>query len=149
MSSSENSSSEPSQIIGQLNQLKGSAYQAIGTVTGSSEWSESGVKSQEDGKNETEEARGIAQGEATRDRLYGKGQSALGMVTGNQEKQNEGNVRAEKAEWKGAIAHGELPSVSAERMKGKLESAVGMATGNQEKQKEGNMRAEKAEWTQG
>jgi len=149
MSTSDESSSEPSQIMGQLNQLKGTAYQAVGTVTGSAEWTESSVKSREDGKGEVEEARSIAQGEATRDRWYGKGQSALGMLTGDQDKQSEGNVRAEQAEWKGAVARGELPSVSGERMKGKLESAVGMATGNQDKQNEGNVRAEKAEWMKG
>lgn len=33
----------------------------------------------------------------------------------------KGNITAEKAEWKGAIAEGGLPSMSIERMKGKVE----------------------------
>lgn len=44
------------------------------------------------------------------------------MLTGDQEKMNEGNLKAEKAEWKSAAADGKLPSVSAERLQGKAES---------------------------
>lgn len=69
-------------------------------------------------------------------------------MTGDQEKANQGNVRAEKAEWKQAAAEGSLPSVSVDRLAGKAESAIGMATGDIEKQKQGNMRAEKAEWAE-
>ncbi|KAF8585075.1 hypothetical protein K439DRAFT_1410237 [Ramaria rubella] len=146
---SQPSSLEPSKVTGKLKQAQGTVYQAIGAATGGIEWTKDGEKIQQDGAKEVDEARGVAQREAVRDRLYGKAQSAWGMVTGDQDKQTEGNMRAEKAEWKSAIADGELPTVSAERMEGKLESALGMATGNQEKQREGNIKAEKAEWTKG
>lgn len=95
--------------------------------------------------------------------------SAWGTVKGDQETVTEGNLRAEKAEWKGAVAEGGVPTMSLERVKGKVErygflagslggmelmglvrcSAIGMAAGNLKKQEEGNLRAEKAEWTQG
>lgn len=71
------------------------------------------------------------------------------MVTGNKDAQNDGNLKAEKAEWKSSAADGTIPIPSAERAKGKVESAVGMVTGDSEKQTQGNLRAEKAEWTQG
>lgn len=71
------------------------------------------------------------------------------MLTGDQAKMKEGNLRAEKAEWQSAAADHTVPVPSLERVKGKLESAVGMATGDIEKQKSGNIRAEKAEWTKG
>ncbi|GAA5912370.1 hypothetical protein JCM6882_002573 [Rhodosporidiobolus microsporus] len=79
----------------------------------------------------------------------GRGCSAYGLLTGDQEQQTKGNLKAEEGEWKTALADGEVPVPSWERAKGKVESAIGMATGDQEKQKEGNLRAEKAEWTQG
>lgn len=45
------------------------------------------------------------------------------MVTGDQEQMKEGNMKAEKAEWKASIeGEGTLPSVSLERMQGKAES---------------------------
>ena len=44
------------------------------------------------------------------------------MLTGDQDKMKEGNMKAEKAEWKSAAADGTMPSVSMERMQGKAES---------------------------
>lgn len=75
--------------------------------------------------------------------------SALGYITGDQQKMSEGNVRHEAAEWEYSAADGKIPVPSLERVKGKVESAVGMATGDIEKQKEGNVRAQKAAITQG
>lgn len=43
------------------------------------------------------------------------------MVTGNQETLKDGNLEAEKAEWKAAAADGKVPVVSLERAKGKIE----------------------------
>lgn len=71
------------------------------------------------------------------------------MVTGDQEQQTAGNLKAEKGELKSSLADGTLPIPSAERLQGKLESAVGIVTGDEEKQTSGNMKAEKAEWTKG
>lgn len=75
--------------------------------------------------------------------------SALGYITGDQSKMNEGNIRHEAAEWEYSAADGKIPVPSLERAKGKVESAVGMVTGDIEKQKDGNVRAQKAAFTQG
>ena len=78
----------------------------------------------------------------------------MGYVTGNQEKQNEGTLENEKAQWKYKHATNEsvlggIPVPSQEGIKGKLQSVEGMITGDQTKQNEGNLRAEKAAWTDG
>ncbi|GJN93973.1 hypothetical protein Rhopal_007036-T1 [Rhodotorula paludigena] len=112
-------------------------------------WTTEGKELERKGREEAEEARLRAKGEATAERVEGKVQSAWGMLTGDQEALNQGNVKAEEGEWKRDLADGKVPVPSAERVKGKVESAVGMVTGDVEKQKEGNIRAEKAEWTQG
>lgn len=74
-------------------------------------------------------------------------------MTGNQEKQNAGNLEAEKAQWRFKQATSDsvatAPVPSAEGIKGKLESVVGMATGDQTLQREGNVKAEKAAWRDG
>jgi hypothetical protein len=45
-------------------------------------------------------------------------------VTGNQEHLNEGNLKAEKGEWKSNAAEGTVPLPSWERVQGKVESCV-------------------------
>ncbi|GAA6002673.1 uncharacterized protein JCM10292_002961 [Rhodotorula paludigena] len=141
---------QPSQVSGALSQAAGVAYQAVGALPGTADsWTTEGKELQRKGREEAEEARLRAKGEATAERVEGKVQSAWGMVTGDQEALNQGNVKAEEGEWKRDLADGKVPVPSAERVKGKVESAVGMVTGDVEKQKEGNIRAEKAEWTQG
>jgi len=75
--------------------------------------------------------------------------SAYGMITGDQEQQTQGNLKAEKGEFKSSLADGQLPIPSEERLQGKVESAVGMVTGDEQKQTQGNIKAEKAEWTKG
>lgn len=47
--------------------------------------------------------------------------SAFGMLTGNQETMKEGNLKAEKAEWKASAAEGTVPLPSKERLVGKAE----------------------------
>lgn len=47
------------------------------------------------------------------------------MVTGDQETLSDGNLNAEKGEWKAALADGALPSISVDRLKGKVERFVG------------------------
>jgi hypothetical protein len=46
------------------------------------------------------------------------------MAVGDHDKQNEGNLRAEKANIKQAVAGRELPALNSETVKGKLESWV-------------------------
>lgn len=43
------------------------------------------------------------------------------MLTGNQETMKEGNLKAEKAEWKSSAAEGTVPLPSKERLVGKAE----------------------------
>lgn len=74
-------------------------------------------------------------------------------MTGDQEKQTEGNTQAEKAQWDYKQATSDsiaaIPVSSLEGVKGKLESVAGAATEDSERQKEGNVRAEKAAWKDG
>lgn len=78
---------------------------------------------------------------------------ATGYLTGNQQKQTEGNLENERAQWEYKQATSEglaaVPIPSVEGVKGKVESVVGMVTGDQERQREGNVKAEKAAWTEG
>jgi hypothetical protein len=47
--------------------------------------------------------------------------SAWGMVTGSQEHQNAGNLKAEQGEWKSSLADGTVPVPSMDRVKAKVE----------------------------
>lgn len=74
-------------------------------------------------------------------------------MTGDQAKQTEGNLEAQKAQvsYKQAMSDSILsvPVPSVEGLKGQLESVKGMVTGDMEAQREGNMKAEKAAWKDG
>ncbi|KIR67117.1 hypothetical protein I314_02330 [Cryptococcus bacillisporus CA1873] len=148
---------EPSQLTGQLNSASGLVQQAIGNVVpesmGASSWTQSGHKLQKEGQNEVDAAKAQKAGAATVDSGVGKIKSAFGYLTGDQDKQTEGNTQAEKAQWDYKQATSDsiaaIPIPSVEGVKGKLESIVGMATEDPEKQKEGNIRAEKAAWKDG
>ncbi|GAA5989950.1 hypothetical protein JCM10908_002392 [Rhodotorula pacifica] len=149
MSSSE-STQQPTQLSSQLKQAQGLVYQAVGAIPGTAEsWTTQGEELQKQGQEEAEQARLQAKGEAAAERVEGKVQSAWGIVTGSQEHQNAGNLKAEEGEWKSSLADGSVPVPSLDRVKAKAESAVGMVTGDQQKQTEANLKAEKAEWTQG
>ncbi|GAA5911385.1 uncharacterized protein JCM6883_000078 [Sporobolomyces salmoneus] len=143
------STEQPTQISSTLKSIQGQVYQAVGSVSSDPTWKEEGDELVEQAQKEIEEAKARAKGEAAADRTVGKVQSAYGMLTGNQEQQTQGNLKAEKGEMKSSLANGKLPIPSAERLEGKLESAVGMVTGDSEKQTQGNLKAEKAEWTKG
>lgn len=79
--------------------------------------------------------------------------SAVGYITGDQQKQMEGNVEAEKASWEHKQAQSSsplaIPIPSLEGVTGKIQSAVGYLTGDQEMQKAGNLKSEKAAWRDG
>jgi len=74
-------------------------------------------------------------------------------LTGDQSRQTEGNLEAEKASFDYKQAKSDapfaLPVPSADAAEGKLKSVAGMVTGNQELQKEGNAKAEGAAWKDG
>ncbi|GAA5962640.1 hypothetical protein JCM3765_006872 [Sporobolomyces pararoseus] len=146
---SDSTDSQPTQLSSTLKSIQGQVYQAVGSVSSDPSWKEEGDELVEQAQKESEEAKARAKGEAVAERTVGKVQSAYGMITGDQEQQTQGNLKAEKAEFKSSLADGKLPVPSAERLQGKLESAVGMVTGDEEKQTQGNLKAEKAEWTKG
>lgn len=79
--------------------------------------------------------------------------SGIGYITGNQEKQTQGNIDTQKAQfsYKQATSDGigAIPVPSAEGLKGQFQSVEGILTGDQGKQLEGNTRAEKAAWRDG
>jgi hypothetical protein len=79
--------------------------------------------------------------------------SAVGYLSGDQSRQTQGNVEAEKAQWEYKQAASSnpmaVPVPSAEGLQGKAQSVLGMVTGDAELQKEGNVRAEKAAWRDG
>ncbi|RSH81544.1 hypothetical protein EHS25_006166 [Saitozyma podzolica] len=172
----------PSQINGQLKAAQGTLYTAVGSVLPESagvSWTQSGQALVEQGQKELDEAKAAQASEATWDAGVAKLKSsfdhhhaerlirdpseylgglltpprATGYLTGNQQKQTEGNLENEKAQWEYKQATSEgiaaVPIPSVEGVKGKVESVVGMVTGDQERQREGNVKAEKAAWTEG
>lgn len=44
------------------------------------------------------------------------------MVTGDQQTQTEGNLKAEGSTWKNAVADGELPLLDSQTVVGKMET---------------------------
>ncbi|KAK4687200.1 hypothetical protein P7C73_g2909, partial [Tremellales sp. Uapishka_1] len=154
---SEEQAPAPSQINGQLTAAQGLVYSAIGSVIpealGSSSYLASGAELQETGQKEVDAAKRKQAIEATVDSASGKLKSGVGYLTGNQERQTQGNLEAEKAQWsyKQAMSDGvaAVPVPSAEGVKGKLQSVKGMVTGDMGEQMKGNERAEKAAWADG
>ncbi|GAA5846839.1 hypothetical protein JCM3766R1_004666 [Sporobolomyces carnicolor] len=156
---------QPTQLSSTLKSIQGQAYQArrtvpsslalyhseqaVGAVSSDPSWKEEGDELVAQAQHEAQEAKARAKGQAAADRTIGKVQSAYGMLTGDQDAQTEGNLKAEKAELESSLADGTVPIPSGERLQGKLESAVGIVTGDKEKQTQGNLKAEKAEWTKG
>lgn len=115
--------------------------QTIGAVSSDPSWGTEGEALKKEGADEVEQARANQKSEAAGERLAGKAErcvrtlrqssrahqydSAWGMVMGNQDTMKEGNLKAEKAEWKSAAAEGTVPTMSVERVKGKVERYIG------------------------
>ncbi|EPS42579.1 hypothetical protein H072_3435 [Dactylellina haptotyla CBS 200.50] len=151
MASNDTSSdAEPSQVTGGLTQLQGTIETVIGNITGADSWKEAGEEHQLAGTNEIEDAQKNARKEAREDRIHGKIDSMFRyccihkpntrfvavMVDPyfplDSSKQTQGNLQAERAEWKKAVeGNHQLPEVSAERMDAKIKTAVGMVTGGE------------------
>lgn len=138
--SSSNDASEPSQISSQLKNLQGQAYevrlsslfstrtiltspsarQTVGSLTGAESWTTSGRSLQTQASSELTAAREKQHVDATWDQSAGKLKSAWGMVTGDQDAQTEGNLRAEKGNWNEALSQGKvLPEGGIETLKAK------------------------------
>lgn len=143
----------------------------MGSLTGAESWTTSGRSLQTQASSELTAAREKQHVDATWDQSAGKLKSAWGMVTGDQDAQTEGNLRAEKGNWNEALSQGKvLPEGGIETVKAKAQtcvpfqslvplsrrldtdglcassssSAVGIVTGDSDKQNEGNLKVEKA-----
>ncbi|WVR07243.1 hypothetical protein IAU60_004284 [Kwoniella sp. DSM 27419] len=154
---SEEERRQPSQITGQLTSAAGQAAQLIASVVPSALGGDAllaqGDQLAQSGQKEVDEAKAKQALDATIDSGVGKAKSAFGYLTGDQDKQTQGNKEAESAQWSYKQATSDsiaaVPVPSAEGAKGKLESVQGMITGDQEMQRRGNERAEKAAWKDG
>ena len=65
------SSNEPSSLNGQFHSVKGTAVEAIGNLTGSTEWQTSGKKEHSEGEAEQTAAQAKAYGEGLADQVGG------------------------------------------------------------------------------
>lgn len=87
---------EPNKLNAQAQSAKGTAEQAIGDLTGSTSWKNSGQEDHAKGQAEYKGAQAKGYAEGTLDRLSGVKDSILGAVTGDKAQQASGNVQNEK-----------------------------------------------------
>ncbi|KAF3930076.1 hypothetical protein ABW19_dt0204955 [Dactylella cylindrospora] len=114
---------KPSQVTGGLTQLQGTVESTIGSITGAESWKDAGEEHQRAGTEEVEQAQKNARSEAREERIQGKFDSLKGMILGDEEKQTQGNIQTETAEWKKAVeGQHQLPDVSSERLAAKIKT---------------------------
>ncbi|KAI1796962.1 hypothetical protein LXA43DRAFT_878884, partial [Ganoderma leucocontextum] len=85
-----------SKATGQLHSLKGTAVEAVGNMTGSESWTQSGKEEHAQGEAEVKAAQAKGYAEGTKDRVVGKKDAVVGAVMGDREQETVGNVRNEK-----------------------------------------------------
>ncbi|KAF8069182.1 mismatched base pair and cruciform DNA recognition protein [Lyophyllum atratum] len=98
MSSSPSSSGEPSKVRGQFHSLKGSLVEAVGDVTGSESWKQSGRQERVQGEAEYRAAQTKEYAEGAIDRLGGKKDAVVGAITGDRAQEAKGHLRQTKGE---------------------------------------------------
>ena len=79
-----------SKATGQVHSLKGTAVEAIGNLTGSDSWTQSGKEEHTQGEAEYKAAQAKGYAEGTTDRLGGKKDAIVGAVTGDREQEVSG-----------------------------------------------------------
>ncbi|KAJ7149188.1 hypothetical protein C8R43DRAFT_504648 [Mycena crocata] len=84
---------EPSKTWGQYHSVKGTLVEMIGHMTGAKSWQKSGREEHMAGEEEVEAAQARAYLQGTVDRAQGKIDAVVGAVTGDRERQAEGNLR--------------------------------------------------------
>ncbi|KAI0070436.1 hypothetical protein K474DRAFT_1713337 [Panus rudis PR-1116 ss-1] len=98
--SSNNTINEPSKTTGQYHSTKGNAVEAVGNLTGSTSWQQSGKEEHARGEAEYKAAQVQGYAEGTMDRISGKTDSVVGALTGDRTQEAAGNVRQDKGEVK-------------------------------------------------
>ncbi|KAJ6527098.1 mismatched base pair and cruciform DNA recognition protein [Mycena capillaripes] len=84
---------EPSKATGQFHSVKGTLVEMIGHMTGATSWQKSGRDEHMAGEAEIQAAEAQAYLQGTIDRAQGKLDAVVGAVTGDRERQMEGNLR--------------------------------------------------------
>ena len=79
-----------SKVNGQFRSLKGTAVEAIGNLTGSESWTQSGKEEHAQGEAEYKAAQAKGYAEGTVDRLAGKKDAVVGAVMGDREQEVSG-----------------------------------------------------------
>ena len=79
-----------SKATGQFHSLKGTAVEAVGNLTGSDSWTQSGKEEHAQGEAEYKAAQAKGYAEGTMDRLGGKKDAVVGAVMGDREQEVSG-----------------------------------------------------------
>ncbi|KIM83560.1 hypothetical protein PILCRDRAFT_819196 [Piloderma croceum F 1598] len=88
-------STEPSKATGQYHSLKGTVVEAVGDVSGSTSWKNSGKEEHAAGEAEYNAAQAKQYVEGVSDRVTGYKDSVVGAIVGDKSQQATGNIRKE------------------------------------------------------
>jgi uncharacterized protein YjbJ (UPF0337 family) len=122
MSSTNNTTTNPSKTTGQFHSAKGTLVEALGSAAGAPSWQQSGQQEHAQGEAEYKAAQAKGYAEGVADRVGGRKDAVVGAVVGDKEQQTTGmcellgwfgfglillgflgNVRQEKGEAQQAI----------------------------------------------
>ena len=90
------SSNQPSKTSGKMHEMKGSAVEGVGNVTGSTNWKQSGQQERLQGEGEVKAAQAHGYTQGTGERMAGKKDELMGSATGDRTQQAQGTARREQ-----------------------------------------------------